>query len=90
MSSRLAPAAAQAGAKVMVWIMVVVSLPGWMARAPARRKKPGRGLLVCKRRVQRTSGAGTGASMEAGLPSTQWMAFLGHLVTQVPQPLHLV
>lgn len=41
-------------------------------------------------RVFRTSCAGTGASMGRGVPSTHWMAFLGHLLTQVPQPLHLV
>lgn len=29
-------------------------------------------------------------SATAGLPSTQWMTFLGHLATQVPQPVHLV
>ena len=36
-------------------------------------------LLVCKCRVQRTSGAGTGASMAAGLPSTQWDGLFGAL-----------
>ena len=41
-------------------------------------------------RVFRTSCSGTGASMGRGAPSTHWMAFLGHLLTQVPQPLHLV
>ena len=64
--------------------------PGPPEKSQAAAERVRRGLLVCKRRVQRTSGAGTGASMAAGLPSTQWMAFLGHLVTQVPQPLHLV
>ena len=41
-------------------------------------------------RVFRTSCSGTEASMARGAPSTHWMAFLGHLLTQVPQPLHLV
>ena len=54
----------------------------------------GRGAQGCLpenyTRVFRTSCAGTGASMGRGVPSTHWMAFLGHLLTQVPQPLHLV
>ena len=41
-------------------------------------------------RVFKTSCSGTGASMGRGVPSTHWMAFFGHLETQVPQPLHLV
>lgn len=41
-------------------------------------------------RVFKTSCSGTGASMGRGAPSTHWMAFFGHLETQVPQPLHLV
>lgn len=41
-------------------------------------------------RVLSTSCSGTGASIERGTPSTHWMAFFGHLETQVPQPLHLV
>ena len=37
-----------------------------------------------------TAYSGTGASTLVGPPSTKWMTFLGHLATQVPQPLHLV
>ena len=38
----------------------------------------------------RTLCSGTAESMGRGEPSTHWIAFLGHLETQVPQPLHLV
>ena len=49
-----------------------------------------RGLTANYTRVLSTSCSGTGASIERGTPSTHWMAFFGHLETQVPQPLHLV
>ena len=47
-------------------------------------------LTLAYTRVFKTSCSGTGASMGRGAPSTHWMAFFGHLETQVPQPLHLV
>ena len=47
-------------------------------------------LTLAYTRVFKTSCSGTGASMGRGVPSTHWMAFFGHLETQVPQPMHVV
>ena len=60
-------------------------------KLPAENRRGAQGCLPENyTRVFRTSCSGTGASMGRGAPSTHWMAFLGHLLTQVPQPLHLV
>lgn len=67
------------------------SLPREAKKLPADSWRGAQGCLPENyTRVFRTSCAGTGASMGRGVPSTHWMAFLGHLLTQVPQPLHLV
>ena len=66
------------------------SLPYGAKKLPALSAGSAGVLTLAYTRVFKTSCSGTGASMGRGAPSTHWMAFFGHLETQVPQPLHLV
>ena len=66
------------------------SLPYGAKKLPALSAGSAGILTLAYTRVFKTSCSGTGASMGRGTPSTHWIAFFGHVLTQVPQPLHLV